>query len=251
MGCKSDIRDRICLPLDVDNLTEAEALVQELLPFVGYFKIGFQLFLAEGPKAVEKVHQLGGCVFLDLKFHDIPNTVQSASRMATRLGVSMFNLHASGGETMIREAVEASKEEAHKAGVPTPVVLAVTVLTSLSDQDLQNVLGIHDSVQHSVIRLAKFAKSAGAGGIIASPHEAAVLRQSCGKDFLLVTPGVRPAGAASSDQKRVMTPGEAIKAGADILVIGRPILRAHDRSAAAASILEEVRNAEQEVSNNS
>ena len=233
-------KDRICLPLDVDRLEDAEALVREMTPYVGVFKIGFQLFSAEGPKAVRRVIEQGGNVFLDLKFHDIPYTVACAARVAARSGVSMFNLHASGGTEMMRAAVGAARAEAQTVGKAAPTVLAVTILTSLSDDDLEHVIGMRGSAGENVIRLAGIAKQAGVDGVISSPLEARALRESCGPDFVIVTPGVRPAGSAVGDQKRVMTPSEAIKAGADVLVIGRPILKADDRVGAAAAILDEV-----------
>ncbi|HEX9948971.1 MAG TPA: orotidine-5'-phosphate decarboxylase [Thermodesulfobacteriota bacterium] len=238
----------IIFALDVGNWTEAERLVDGLRELVWGFKIGKELFTWMGPKVVEMVQERGGKVFLDLKYHDIPSTVAKAAAMATRLGVAMFNLHALGGMEMMRAAVEASHETAQKEGQPPPTILGVTVLTSLQTRDLRTV-GITLPVEKEVVQLASLAQQAGLDGVVASPLEIKPLREACGRDMVIVTPGVRPdkgrrlaKGPPPDDQARVMTPAEAIKAGADYLVIGRPIREAADPLKAAQEILQEIRS---------
>jgi orotidine-5'-phosphate decarboxylase len=238
----------IIFALDVGNWTEAERLVDGLRELVWGFKIGKELFTWMGPKVVEMVQERGGKVFLDLKYHDIPSTVAKAAAMATRLGVAMFNLHALGGMEMMRAAVEASHETAQKEGQPPPTILGVTVLTSLQTRDLRTV-GITLPVEEEVVQLASLAQQAGLDGVVASPLEIKPLREACGRDMVIVTPGVRPdkgrrlaKGPPPDDQARVMTPAEAIKAGADYLVIGRPIREAADPLKAAQEILQEIRS---------
>jgi len=232
----------IIFALDVESLSEAERFVKELGKWVWGFKIGKELFTWLGPKAVELVQKSGGKVFLDLKYHDIPSTVAKAAAMATRLRVSMFNLHALGGAEMMRAAVEAAHEEAHKEGLLPPTILGVTVLTSLQERDLRAV-GITLSVEAEVVQLAVLAQQTGLDGVVASPLEIKPLRKACGEDLVIVTPGVRPEKGRRHDQARVMTPTEAIKAGADYVVIGRPIKEAPDPLKATQEILEEIRSA--------
>jgi len=238
----------IIFALDVGTWEEAERFVEELREWVWGFKIGKELFTWMGPKVVEMVQERGGKVFLDLKYHDIPSTVAKAAAMATRLRVSMFNLHALGGMEMMRAAVEASHETAQKEGQPPPTILGVTVLTSLQTRDLRTV-GITLPVEKEVVQLASLAQQAGLDGVVASPLEIKPLREACGRDMVIVTPGVRPdkgrrlaKGPPPDDQARVMTPAEAIKAGADYLVIGRPIREAADPLKAAQEILQEIRS---------
>jgi orotidine-5'-phosphate decarboxylase len=195
------------------------------------FKVGKQLFTAEGPQVVRDLVACGKQVFLDLKFHDIPNTVASAVRQASELKVSMLTVHASGGAKMLKAASQAAGERV--------LVLAVTVLTSLADGDLSEI-GISGNVQAQVLRLAGLARANGIRGIVASAHEARELRRELGEDFAIVTPGVRPTGAEKGDQSRVVTPGDAIRAGASHIVVGRPITEAPDPARAAAEILEEL-----------
>lgn len=228
-----DPTSRLIVALDVPTLSEATDLARRLAPHLAGVKIGSQLFTAEGPRAVHAMHDLGLRVFLDLKFHDIPNTVGGAVAAATSLGVWMLNVHASGGPAMMAAA-------ATGAGGRT-LVLGVTVLTSLEEKDLQATLGTVRTLRDHVLHLAREAKAAGLDGVVASPHEIADIRQACGPGFLIVTPGVRPAGAERGDQRRVMTPGEAIRAGADYVVVGRPILAAKDPVEAAQRIGEECR----------
>jgi len=231
----TDAKDRIIVALDVETMAGALKLVDQLSADVGAFKIGKQLFTATGPDAVRLIHGRGGKVFLDLKFHDIPTTVAKASAEAARLGAFMFNMHALGGAAMMRESVQAVR------ALPgaQPLMIAVTVLTSMGEGDLKP-LGIDLPVDELVVRLARLAKEAGMSGVVASPREIGLIKKACGPEFLVVTPGIRPAGADANDQKRAMTPGEAVQAGADFIVVGRPITHAPDPQAAARSIAEEI-----------
>lgn len=238
---RADAINSLCLALDVDSLSEAKKIVKRLKDYVGLFKIGSQLFTKEGPKTVEAIRDLGGKVFLDLKFHDIPNTVAHSARMATQIGAYMFNVHASGGAEMIRAAVNAVEEESEKSNVPRPIILAVTVLTSINDEILSKELRINYNVKSQVIHLAKLTQRAGASGVVASPKEISAIRRACGNDFVILTPGIRPSWSASKDdQKRITTPGEAMRRGANYIVVGRPILKASDPIDAAERILSEM-----------
>lgn len=234
---KEEARSRIIFALDVPGMDEVRRWAGLLAPHVGMFKIGKQLYTACGPEAVRTIRQAGGEVFLDLKYHDIPNTVAMASLEAARLGVKLFNLHALGGYEMMATTVEALNREFK--GAERAKVLAVTVLTSSTGETLREI-GIDSPVEEQVVRLARLAHKAGVDGVVASPREVPLIRAACGADFLIVTPGVRPAFAAADDQKRIMTPGEAIHAGADYLVIGRPISAAPDPVRAAELIVEEM-----------
>ena len=232
--------DRLVIALDIDNDEEALGLVADLKGSVGMFKVGHQLFTAYGPDIVRRIIGMGGRVFLDLKYHDIPNTVAKASAEAAKLGVSIFNVHSLGGLDMMKAAAAAAKEAAGKHGLPEPIVLAVTVLTSMDEMSLRRELKITRSLQREVAHLARLAQRAGMHGVVASPQEIKMLRRSVRGEFVILTPGVRPAWAAKDDQKRVMTPGEAVKTGADFIVVGRPVLKAPDRKAAVQKILEEI-----------
>jgi orotidine-5'-phosphate decarboxylase len=234
-------RDRLIVALDVPGATQARQVVQTLGDTVNIYKVGKQLFTAEGPQFVRELVSSGRKVFLDLKFHDIPNTVAEAVRSAARLGVNMVNIHASGGSKMMQAAVEAAAQSETK-----PLVLAVTVLTSLSDADLAEI-GFSATARDQVLRLAALARRAGCGGIIASAQETRELRRQLGEGFAIVNLGIRPAGAAVGDQARVMTPGDAIAAGATYLGVGRPILQADDPREAARRILAEMDAALQAV----
>jgi len=229
-------REKIIFALDVKGLDDVNRYAAMLSGKVGMFKIGKELFTACGPASVEAVLDRGGKVFLDLKYHDIPNTVAQAMVAASRLGVELVNLHALGGLEMMRTAVN----EVHRqTGVQRPKLLAVTILTSSTAETLQQV-GIGHAVDKMVVRLARLAQEAGMDGVVASPLEIELIRETCGPDFLIVTPGVRPAFAEMDDQKRVLTPAEAFRAGADYLVIGRPIAKAADPVKAAEMIVEEI-----------
>jgi orotidine-5'-phosphate decarboxylase len=232
-----DGREKLIVALDVANGEKARALVHRLGESVQFYKVGKELFTAEGPGIVRELVAGGKRVFLDLKFHDIPNTVAGAVRSAASLGVSLLTVHASGGSAMLRAAAEAAAQSTTK-----PTVLAVTVLTSLRSADL-NETGVCGEVENQVLRLAQLAISAGCGGIVASAQEAASLRQTLGDGFTLVTPGIRPAAGSAGDQARVVTPADAIRAGSSYLVVGRPITGANDPPAAAAAIVEEIERA--------
>jgi len=227
-------RDKLIVALDVNTPEAAGRLVDELASAVRIFKIGFELFTAAGPDIVRRVHERGAKVFLDLKFHDIPNTVAGAVKSAAKLGVFMCNVHALGGRDMLKAAAEAkrsAKSELH--------VIAVTVLTSMNQASLEEI-GIGRALADEVILLAKTAQAAGLSGVVASGLEAPQIREACGKDFLIVTPGVRPDWAAKGDQRRVLTPQAALEAGADYLVVGRPITADADPPDAARRILAEM-----------
>ena len=224
-------RDRLIIALDVDTSTQAQQIVQSVGATASTFKVGKQLFTAEGPQIVRDLVSSGKKVFLDLKFHDIPNTVSSAVKQAIQLRVSMLTVHASGGAKMLQAAAEAAGE--------STLVLAVTVLTSMNDEDLSEI-GVAGNVQAQVLRLAGLARASGIRGLVASAHEAQELRRELGEDFAIVTPGVRPAGAAKGDQARVVTPANALRAGASHIVVGRPITGAPDPARAAAAILAEL-----------
>ena len=238
----SALSDKIIVALDVPTKEEALSIVEELGASVGAYKIGMQLYNACGPEILEEVYKRNGKVFLDLKFHDIPNTVASAARVVANFGVFMFNVHASGGAAMMKAAVAALKEEAAKLGKAKPLLIAVTVLTSMSEGELQQEIGVGRTMKEQVAALAKLTQDSGLDGVVASPQEIAIIREACGEDFLIVTPGIRPADATADDQKRVKTPGEAVADGADYLVIGRPITKAADRKAAVAAIVADMEN---------
>tara|TARA_R110002072_G_scaffold45001_3_gene125381 strand:+ start:4335 stop:5051 length:717 start_codon:yes stop_codon:yes gene_type:complete len=229
---------RIYVALDTTDLGKARELVQTLRGKVGGFKIGKEFFSAHGPDGVGAV--LGGePLFLDLKFHDIPNTVASALRACARLHPRIVNVHASGGAAMLAAAAQSVRESAEDQESDRPWLIAVTVLTSLDDQDLRAV-GQRGLTEAQVLRLAKLAQQNGLDGVVCSPREIVALRATCGPDFKLVVPGIRPDWAAVGDQKRIMTPSQAVKAGADVLVIGRPIAAADNPIEAANRIAEEL-----------
>jgi orotidine-5'-phosphate decarboxylase len=231
------IRDRIIVALDVETAAEARSLISELRGEVGAFKIGLQLFTAAGSAFVKEAAESGAKIFLDLKFHDIPNTVTKAAVEAARLGVWMFNVHALGGREMMKRTVDAVSEVCERESLARPKVIAVTVLTSGNAETLKET-GINTDINSQVKNLAKLAAENGLDGVVASPLEVGLVRQTVpDKDFLLVTPGIRPANATNDDQKRVMTPGEAIAAGSNYLVIGRPIVQSKDRVGAVNEIL--------------
>jgi orotidine-5'-phosphate decarboxylase len=232
----------VIFALDVPTLEEARRLVSLLRGRTGFFKVGLELYTAYGKDAVKAVQEAGGRVFLDLKFHDIPNTVSRAAEEAVKLGVDMFNLHASGGTEMMRETVERCRKAAEKMNRRGPIILAVTVLTSLDEGNLREI-GMAGPVEERVVGLAELAQKAGIDGVVASPREIASIRKHCGNAFVIVTPGIRPAfeSAGQDDQKRVMTAREAILAGASYLVVGRPVRLAPDPAAAMDKILEEIR----------
>lgn len=232
--------NKLIVALDVETADKARELVSALSGIVGMFKIGSQLFTAAGPDLVREIVRAGQRVFLDLKFHDIPNTVAAAGVEATRLGVSIFNVHAAGGGEMMKRTVAAVDHCVEVEGLSRPQVIAVTVLTSASDMVIREV-GYGLQTVELVPRLALLAEAQGLNGVVASPQELSVIRSVVKQPgFIVVTPGVRPKGSARGDQTRVMSPGEAIAAGADYLVVGRPILSAADPARAADEILQEM-----------
>jgi orotidine-5'-phosphate decarboxylase len=234
--------DKLLVALDVASLAEAEKLLERLAGVLTGCKIGSQLFTAAGPAAVERAQKRGFRVFLDLKYHDIPNTVARAAREATRLGVFMLNVHGSGGVAMMRAAAEAAGAAAKEFGVARPICLGVTVLTSLDRRALEREVGVPTTVEGHVLHLAGLAREAGLDGCVASPQEIRPLRLAMGRGFTIVTPGIRPA-TREDDQVRTATPGAALRAGADYLVVGRPITGAPDPAAAARAILDELATA--------
>jgi orotidine-5'-phosphate decarboxylase len=237
----SVIDNRLIVALDVATAAEALRLVNTLRGLVAMFKVGSQLFTTTGPELVRKIVDSGERVFLDLKFHDIPNTVANAGVAALDLGVSIFNVHALGGSEMMRRTVDATTEAAEKARLTRPSIIAVTALTS-ADATTLSEIGLVSDAEAVVRRMALLAEAAGLDGVVASAREVKTVRSAVSaKHFLIVTPGVRPAGAALGDQKRVTTPSEAINAGADYVVVGRPILEAPDPARAAQQVLDELR----------
>jgi len=231
--------ERIFVALDTPDLAHALALAGQLSGLVGGVKLGKEFFTALGPEGVRHVAAAGHRIFLDLKFHDIPATVAGAVRAAVALDPFMLNVHAAGGEAMMRAAVDAAGESAEETHHPRPLVLAVTVLTSLWSGDL-TATGVEGTISEQVLRLASLAQNCGLDGVVCSPREVDVLRDALGTDFKLVVPGIRSEGEQSDDQKRVMTPAEAIELGADYLVIGRPITGAADPADAAKRIVDEI-----------
>ncbi len=232
-------KERIIFALDVEHFREAQHWVNLLKDQVGLFKVGKQLFTHAGPKVIDMIRQKGQKVFLDLKFHDIPNTVSKAGEEATKHQVTMFNLHALGGFEMMRKTVEASRAVAKSLAIPKPMILAVTLLTSMDEGTLKEV-GLKGPILEAVSRLALLAKEAGLDGVVASPQEISIIREKCGKDFLIVTPGIRAPTDKKDDQKRTLSPKEAMIAGADYLVIGRPIREAKDPIEAVQRIIEDI-----------
>lgn len=233
-------RDRILVALDVQTLKEADDLVDRLHDVVGGFKIGHQLFTAHGPKAIHHIRGKSGRIFLDLKYHDIPATVAKSAREAARLGAWMMTVHAAGGREMMMRCKEAAFEYAVAHRTPPPIIVAVTVLTSLTQLELIRDLGISRNLDEQVRHLANLAQGAGLDGVVASPNEIRLIRESCGPQFVIVSPGIRPAGAEAHDQKRTAEPAQALSDGADYLVIGRPITGAPDPAAAAEAIVSEI-----------
>jgi orotidine-5'-phosphate decarboxylase len=232
-------KDKIIFALDLEHFREAQHWVTRLKDRIGMFKVGKQLFTHAGPKVVDMIRQKGQKVFLDLKFHDIPNTVAKAGEEATKLSVAMFNVHALGGFEMMKKTVDTSKATAKSLHIPKPLVLAVTILTSMDEGSLKEV-GVQGPVIEEVGRLASLALKAGVDGVVASPQEIKIIRERCGEQFLIVTPGIRHPSDKKDDQKRTMSPGEAVAAGANYLVIGRPIKEAKDPLEAVEKIIEDI-----------
>lgn len=231
----------IIVALDTPDEQKVKQLVDQLAPYVGAFKVGLELFSAIGPSIVRYIQNVGGKVFLDGKFHDIPNTVDGASAAATRNKVWMFNIHCSGGLQMMQAAMQSAKDTAATLNIQVPLILGVTILTSIDAKILKSELGIERDLTKQVVHFAQLAKSAGLDGVVASAKEIIPIRQEVGLDFIILTPGIRPAwAAAAQDQKRIMTPKEAIVAGANYIVVGRPITQAPNPAEAAQKILDEI-----------
>ena len=233
--------DKLLVALDVDSSERAMQLVNALRGLAGGFKIGNRLFTSEGPALVRRIVDAGSRVFLDLKYHDIPNTVEQAVEAAVGTGAWMINVHSSGGMAMMQATARAARDTSAKLGRPAPLMIGVTVLTSMDQQALRSV-GVERSVLDQVLALARMTKEAGLQGVVASPQETPEIRKACGPDFEIVTPGIRgaSAGAERNDQSRTMGPAEAIKAGASYIVVGRPIIAAQDPRAAADAIVREL-----------
>jgi orotidine-5'-phosphate decarboxylase len=241
------VEEKLILALDVNSLNEAEGVVRALSNCVNAYKIGVSLFTTAGPESVRMVKTAGGKaipkVFLDLKLHDIPNTVAMTAEAIARLGVDMFTVHALGGKEMMAAAKEGAQRAAGETGRQCPLVLGVTILTHLEGDTIRQDLGINRSVEQEVLHLAQMAVDAGLDGLICSPREIEAVRRVCGNKLTVICPGIRPSWARRGEQRRSLSPGEAIEAGADYLVIGRPILEATDRLEAVEKIIEEMRNA--------
>ena len=232
-------KDKLIVALDFSTLEQAQRCVLACGEEVTYYKVGMELYYSAGNEMIAFLKEHRKQIFLDLKLQDIPNTVSRAVRVLTRLGVDMINVHATGGLKMMQAARQSVHEEAQRAGITAPKLIAVTVLTSMDEAEF-TALNYKTTVADQVVALAKLAQQAGLDGVVASPQEAAQIRQTCGKDFLIVTPGVRPAGAATQDQSRITTPVQAIKNGADCIVVGRPITQAADPQTAAHAIQQEI-----------
>lgn len=231
---------KICLALDVDSIDDVSFLIKELKNSVPIFKVGLQLYCKFGNKVVEKIKKAGVELFLDLKFLDIPNTVANACRVVTNLGVDIINIHAIGGMEMMKAAKDAVYEEADKKGIRPPKLIGVTVLTSIDKLILNREMRILGNVNKQVLHLAKIARQAALDGVVASPLETKLIRKACGEEFLIVTPGIRPAFTLKDDQKRILTPRQAILEGSNILVIGRPIYANQNPRKAVEEIVKEI-----------
>ncbi|MCL0052545.1 orotidine-5'-phosphate decarboxylase [Peptococcaceae bacterium] len=233
-------KDRLIIALDVDTKQKALELVKKLGDFADMFKVGMQLFYAEGPEILYSIKNAGHKIFLDLKLHDIPATVAKACRVLTRYEVDIINVHASGGLSMMQAAASAVQDEAAICNIKPPIVVAVTVLTSMSQGDLNCQLSIQGAVEEHVVRLAKLAQQAGLHGVVAAPSEIEIIRKECGDVFTIITPGIRPENTDKNDQVRVMTPKQALDLGASYIVAGRPVVSADDPVKAAEAILKEI-----------
>lgn len=233
-------KDKLVLALDVDTKEEAREIVYALKDYVGTFKIGLQLFSKEGPEIVKIIQGEGCKVFFDGKFHDIPNTVAKASANVVKLGVNIFDVHITGGSKMLKASSEIAKTTALELGLSEPVMLGISILSSIDQQLLTNELKINMDINEYVVNLALLAKQNCLTGVVASVNEVCSIRKACGRDFIILCPGIRPEWAAVNDQKRIATPTEAIKRGADLLVVGRPITAQADKVSASKRILEEI-----------
>ena len=231
--------NRLIVAMDVHSMSDVSALVKTLGESVSYYKVGMELFYRVGAEVLTYLHSQGKSIFLDLKLHDIPNTVAEGLCSLMNLHADMLNVHASGGYEMMRTAVERVREKAAQDGIPAPKLIAVTILTSIGYNDWKE-MGFSQEIREQVMRFATLAKKAGMDGVVASPQEAAAIREACGPNFFIVTPGIRPAGADINDQSRIATPSAALRNGATHLVVGRPIRAAKDPKAAAEAIIREM-----------
>ena len=237
------MRDRLIVALDTDDGEDIDWLSETLIEVVPWVKIGFQAFSTLGTEVFPWLSARGHKVFLDLKFHDIPNTVARDVGTMTKHGANMINMHASGGLEMMQTARNSADDAAYKANIPRPILLGVTLLTSIDETGFQQNFGSERHLTDQVVYLAQSAQEAGLDGVVASPLEIETIRKACGDNFLIVTPGIRPEWAESGDQRRITTPAEAIRRGADYIVVGRPIIEAEDPLEAAEMILDEMRGA--------
>lgn len=233
-------KDRIIVALDFPGLAAAVEMAEQVGPHVGLLKVGLELFNSAGPRAIREIRQLGAGIFYDAKLYDIPSTVAGAAAAAGRLGLSMLNVHALGGKVMMTAAKEAATRGAQEAGFPAPLVIGVTIVTSLGDREVREELGLEEPAREAALRLAVLAKEAGLDGVVCAMQEVREIKLRCGTGFLTVTPGIRPVWSARGDQSRIATPAQALAAGADYLVIGRPVTRAKDPRQAVARILAEM-----------
>ena len=236
-------KDRLIVAVDVPTLADAARLIDELHGEVGMFKVGLELYAHCGTALFKLLKERNAPFFFDCKFHDIPNTVAKASEGLVGQGIAMFNVHATGGLEMMKVTAQATRAAAKAAREEAPKIIAVTLLTSIGDRELQEELGYPDNASNLVIRLARLAKEAGLDGVVASAKEIGEIRKACGNDFLIVTPGIRPSWADADDQKRIVTPADAVRDGVDYIVVGRPITRAADRRDAARRIVQEMESA--------
>lgn len=240
---KNSAKDRVILALDVDTMEEAKEMVVELKDYVGVFKVGLQLFTSVGPEIIKMIHEEGGRIFFDGKFHDIPNTVAKASANLVKHGVTFFNMHISGGTKMLATSLKMSKETAKRYELPKPTILGVTLLTSFGQRTLTEELEVNRNIDDYVCSLAKLAKESGLDGVVASATDVPKVRKECGEDFIILCPAIRPTWSVVNDQIRVVTPTDAIRLGVDYMVIGRPITSAKDRVSAAKLIIDEIEEA--------
>lgn len=232
-------REKVIVALDYANEKDARALIDELEDSISYYKVGLELFLNSRGSILDYLKQKEKHIFLDLKFHDIPNTTAQACAWAATLGVDMFNVHASGGAEMMRTCMDKVQEVCAKANAPVPTLIGVTILTSFNEEGIAKV-GYKNNIADTALNLAKLAQSSGLNGVVCSPHEVSIIKEACGKDFLTVTPGIRPSWAAVGDQKRITTPSDAVRIGVDYMVVGRPITKAENPKEAAQKVIAEV-----------
>ncbi|ABO50214.1 orotidine-5'-phosphate decarboxylase [Desulforamulus reducens MI-1] len=233
-------REKLIVALDVDTAEEAVTLTKKLTPYAAFFKVGMQLFYSHGPEIIRIIKDQGAKVFLDLKLHDIPNTVGQAARVLAGLGADIINVHAAGGVDMMQAAANAVRQRAYSLGIPAPMIISVTVLTSIDQRIFEQELGMPGTIQDKVKKWAVMTQKAGLDGVVASPREIQIIREACGTAFKIITPGIRPSWSVSGDQKRIMTPAKAIQQGTSYLVVGRPITGDKDPAAAAQRILSEI-----------